>query len=96
MGGPAATCAGLFGLPRGSGQTPLRHMPKLEQTLFDYYYRGDYDEFWQRKDATTSRVTSTACRRPGRHIRAAGIDASRLATTEYFAAMAAQNSRRSG
>ena len=33
-------------MPFRPGETPLRAVPNLEKTLFDYYYRGEYDEFW--------------------------------------------------
>jgi putative CocE/NonD family hydrolase len=33
-------------MPFKPGETPLRAVPNLEKTLFDYYYRGEYDEFW--------------------------------------------------
>src|SRR5206468_1186208 len=32
--------------PLKPGETPLRVVPNLERILFDYYYRGNYDEFW--------------------------------------------------
>ena len=32
--------------PFTPGETALRVAPSLEKTLFDYYYRGEYDEFW--------------------------------------------------
>ena len=34
--------------PWQRGQTALRHVPPLEQTLIDYYTRGAYDEYWAR------------------------------------------------
>lgn len=33
-------------MPVKPGSTALVHVPGLEKTLFDYYYRGIYDEFW--------------------------------------------------
>ena len=33
-------------MPFRPGETPLRAVPNLEKTLFDYYHRGEYDEFW--------------------------------------------------
>lgn len=32
--------------PWKPGETALRVTPHLEKTLFDYYYRGEYDEWW--------------------------------------------------
>lgn len=36
----------LRATPFRAGQTPLRVVPNLEKTLFDYYYRGAYDDYW--------------------------------------------------
>src|SRR6185436_15381193 len=40
----------FWATPWKQGQLSLRHTPALEQSLIDYYTRGEYDEFWQRKD----------------------------------------------
>ena len=45
-------------MPFKPGQTPLAVVPNLEKILFDYYYRGAYDEFWS-ASTTTSNATST-------------------------------------
>lgn len=43
---------GLLGsMPFKPGETPLRAVPNLELTLFDYYYRGEYDDFWAQEAA---------------------------------------------
>ena len=34
--------------PWQRGQTALRHVPTLEESLIDYYTRGAYDEYWSR------------------------------------------------
>jgi putative CocE/NonD family hydrolase len=34
--------------PWQRGQTALRHVPTLEDSLIDYYTRGAYDEYWAR------------------------------------------------
>ncbi len=39
----------LVSMPFQRGQTALAHVPNLEETLFDYYYRGEYDAFWQQE-----------------------------------------------
>ena len=39
----------LLSMPLKPGQTALARVPNLEKTLFDYYYRGEYDEFWQQE-----------------------------------------------
>ena len=33
-------------MPFRPGQVPLSVAPYLEETLFNYYYRGEYDEWW--------------------------------------------------
>jgi uncharacterized protein len=33
--------------PFRPGETPLALVPNLEKILFEYYWRGEYDEFWQ-------------------------------------------------
>ena len=33
-------------MPFNPGRTPLSVVPNLEKTLFDYYYRGAYDDYW--------------------------------------------------
>ena len=54
------TCgSSISATPFKRGHTPLRHVPPLEQTLFDYYTRGAYDEYWQPVE-TTTRATGTA------------------------------------
>ena len=37
----------VYATPFKPGLTPLAVIPELEETLFNYYYRGAYDEFWQ-------------------------------------------------
>ena len=39
----------LQSLPFKPGQTPIALVPNLEKTLFDYYYRGAYDEYWRQE-----------------------------------------------
>jgi len=39
----------LQSMPFKPGQTPLALVPNLEKTLFDYYYRGAYDEYWSQE-----------------------------------------------
>src|SRR4051794_13931136 len=36
----------VWRLPFKPGHTPLSAVPNLEKTVFEYYYRGAYDEFW--------------------------------------------------
>ena len=37
--------------PLKPGETALRVAPDLEKTVFDYYYRGEYDEWWSQESA---------------------------------------------
>ena len=39
----------LGSMPFQRGQTALAYVPNLENILFDYYYRGEYDKFWQQE-----------------------------------------------
>ncbi len=76
--------------PWQRGQTSLRLVPALEQTLIDYYTRGAYDDWWARiecdftayfdRHADVPMTVSSGWFDPW-----AGPDA------DYFAAMAAQN-----
>jgi len=36
-------------MPLKPGEVPLSAAPHLEKTLFDYYYRGEYDEWWSQE-----------------------------------------------
>jgi putative CocE/NonD family hydrolase len=39
----------VYRTPFKPGHTPLMLVPNLEKTLFDYYYRGAYDEWWSQE-----------------------------------------------
>ena len=39
----------LVSTPFVPGKTPLAVVPNLEQTLFEYYYRGAHDDYWKRE-----------------------------------------------
>ena len=80
----------VFRTPFKPGQTPLAAVPNLERTLFDYYYRGAYDEFWSQECANQEAHFERHADIPavfsgGWH------DPFAIATTTYFAAMARQN-----
>ena len=51
--------------PWKRGQTSLRHVPPLEDSLLDYYTRGTYDEYWDRDRARLHAVLGSARRHPG-------------------------------
>ena len=80
----------VFSTPFKPGHTPLAVVPNLEQTLFNYYYRGEYDEFWKQDCCDQERYFD-------RHIDAASVfsggwyDPFSVATTNYFATMCKQN-----
>lgn len=76
--------------PWQPGQTPLAVVPRLEQILFDYYTRGEYDDFWAQK--CNNFVAYYA-----EHADIAGtfsggwFDPYATAMTEYYTAMARQS-----
>jgi uncharacterized protein len=77
-------------MPFKPGHTPLRFVPNLEKTVFEYYYRGAHDEFWAQDCCDQERYF-------GRHADVPGVysggwyDPFAVATTSYFAAMARKN-----
>jgi uncharacterized protein len=80
----------FWATPWKPGQLSLRHTPTLEQSLIDYYTRGEYDEFWQRKDNDFTRYYDEHADVPGTYT-TGWFDGFPHSDTEYFAAMAAKN-----
>jgi len=80
----------FWATPWKKGQLSLRHTPALEQSLIDYYTRGEYDEFWQRKDNDFTRYYDEHADVPGTFT-TGWYDGFPHSDTEYFAAMAAKN-----
>jgi putative CocE/NonD family hydrolase len=77
-------------MPFRPGDTPLRAVPNLEKTLFDYYYRGEYDEFWAMKACDQEPHFRKAADIPG--VFSGGwYDPFAVAMTGQYAAMAEQN-----
>ncbi len=80
----------VFSTPFKPGHTPLAVTPNLEKTLFNYYYRGEYDEFWGQDCCDQERYFD-------RHADAPSVfsggwyDPFSVATTNYFATMCKQN-----
>ncbi len=78
------------GPPWERGQTALRHVPPLEQTLIDYSTRGTYDEYWQRIENDFTRHWHLHADVPGTYS-TGWYDPFPGADSEYFAAMVARN-----
>ena len=76
--------------PFKPGHTPLRAVPNLESILFDYYYRGEYDEFWGQDSADQERFFDRHADIPATYS-GGWFDPFPIATTNYFARMTQQN-----
>ncbi|MEA2597934.1 MAG: uncharacterized protein QOF01_4403 [Thermomicrobiales bacterium] len=78
--------------PFKRGLTPLSKVPGIEETLFNYYTRGAYDDWWGADFNDYERYFD-------RHADCAGTfsggwyDPYAIATTRHFSAMAAKNSK---
>jgi putative CocE/NonD family hydrolase len=80
----------LRATPYERGRTPLAVVPNLEKTLFDYYTRGAYDEFWQRECNDFERNFGRHADVPGTYS-GGWYDPYAAGMTGYYAAMARQN-----
>jgi putative CocE/NonD family hydrolase len=77
-------------MPFKPGHTPLRFVPNLEKTVFEYYFRGTYDDFWAQDCCDQERYFDRHADVPG--VYSGGwYDPFAIATTNYFAAMAEKN-----
>ena len=76
--------------PWRRGQTALRHVPPLEETLIDYYTRGAYDDYWSRIEHDYTRYWEQHADVPGT-FSTGWYDPFPAADSEYYAAMAAKN-----
>jgi putative CocE/NonD family hydrolase len=77
-------------MPFEPGETPLRAVPNLEKTLFDYYYRGEYDEFWSMEACDQEPHLHKSADIPG--VFSGGwYDPFAIAMTNQYTAMAAKN-----
>ena len=81
----------VMAMPFKPGETPLRVVPNLEKTLFDYYFRGAYDEWWAQDCNDFSAHFARHADIPGTYS-GGWFDPFAIATTNYFAAMSKQNS----
>jgi hypothetical protein len=80
----------LLSTPFRRGQTALRHTPELEEALIAYYTRGTYDDFWAQESNDFTAHWARHADVPGT-FSTGWFDAFPHADSEYFAAMAAQN-----
>ena len=76
--------------PWQRGQTALRHVPPLEETLIDYYTRGAYDDYWSRIEHDYTRYWDQHADVPGT-FSTGWYDPFPAADSEYYASMAAKN-----
>ena len=77
--------------PWQRGQTALRHVPTLEDTLIDYYTRGSYDAYWDRIEHNYTKFWDQHADIPAT-LSTGWYDPFPTADTEYFTAMTAKNS----
>lgn len=80
----------VYWAPFKPGLTPLRVVPNLEKTLFDYYYRGEYDEYWSSECQDYERNFHRHADIPGTYS-GGWYDPYVIATTDYYTAMSKQN-----
>ena len=76
--------------PWQPGKTPLAVVPRLEQVLFDYYTRGEYDEYWAQKANNFEAFYHEHSDIPGFYS-GGWFDPYANAMTDYYAAMAKKN-----
>jgi uncharacterized protein len=80
----------VYETPFQPGQTPLAVVPHLEEVLFNYYYRGAYDEWWAQPCHDMQRYFDRHADVPGAYS-GGWFDPFAIATTTYFARMVRQN-----
>jgi putative CocE/NonD family hydrolase len=78
-------------VPFERGQTSLRNVPKLEDTMVDYYTRGTYDEYWDRIEHNYTKFWEQHADIPIT-LSSGWYDLFPTADTEYFTSMSEQNS----
>ena len=76
--------------PFKPGHTPLAVVPALEETLIDYYTRGDYDEYWAQECNDMQRALARHADVP-MTLTGGWYDLFANATPVYWATMRAQN-----
>ena len=80
----------LMNMPWKRGQLSLRHAPKLEDMLFQYYTRGRRDAWWDEERNNNARYFHRHADVPGTYS-GGWFDPYAAAMTGYFSAMAQQN-----
>ncbi len=80
----------VYTTPFKRGHTPLRGVPGLEETLFNYYTRGAYDEFWSLEANDFVQHFERHADIPATFSGGWG-DPYSIATTNHYAAMARKN-----
>jgi hypothetical protein len=80
----------LLSMPWRPGELSLRHTPRLESALFDYYTRGTYDEWWAQESNDFTRHWDRHADIPGT-FSTGWFDAFPHADTDYFAEMTRRN-----
>lgn len=80
----------IYSAPFKRGHTPLAGVPGLEETLFNYYTRGAYDEYWSAEFNDFTRYFDRHADIPGTFT-GGWFDPYIEATTGQFAAMSKQN-----
>jgi putative CocE/NonD family hydrolase len=80
----------VYSTPFKPDHTPLSVAPNLEKTLFDYYNRGDYDEYWSAEYNDFQRHFDRHADIPGTYT-SGWFDPYAVAAVNYYARMAKQN-----
>ena len=78
-------------MPFKPGHTPLAVVPSLEEMLLDYYYRGEYDEFWAQEAHDFARILDRHADIP-LTISSGWFDAILVECHNYYTAISKQNS----
>ena len=76
--------------PFRPGETPLRHVPNLEEVLFHYYQDGEYNDFWGQECCDQARHFDRAADVPA-VFSGGSYYPFAAATTGHYAAMAGKN-----
>ena len=76
--------------PWQRNQTPLAVVPRLETVLFDYYTRGEYDDYWAQKANNFEAFYGEHSDIPG-FFSGGWFDPYANAMTDYYTAMVKQN-----